>query len=38
MLRLLGAVLLGAGTAPVVVLALESLEQTLGMADEEAEA
>lgn len=38
MLRLLGAVLLGAVTAPVVVMALESLEQTLGMADEEAEA
>lgn len=37
-LRLVGALLLGAVTAPVVVAALESLEQTLGMADEEAEA
>ena len=37
-LRLVGALLLGAVTAPVVVAALDSLEQTLGMADEEAEA
>jgi len=37
-LRLVGALLLGVVTAPVVVAALESLEQTLGMADEEAEA